>query len=168
MTPILAVPSGPETDAALARLRDRLLAQGRRLSGVIQTRAPAPDGSKERMVVEEAAQRFTRIISQDLGAGASGCRLDPGALEQVVADVATTLPGADVLFVNRFGKQEELGRGFAPLIAEAVGQGSTVIVGVADAKRPAFEAFAGDMARWVTVHDLETNSPFPLSENIPG
>lgn len=148
MAQIIAVPCGADTDAALTALRDRLRARGLRIAGVLQDRAPAPGRARQHMVLHDAAGGFSRVISQDLGDGAGGCRLDPGALEDIVQQVATGLPGADVLFINRFGKQEELGRGFAPLIAEALGADMTVIIAVADEKRAAFEGFAGGLARW--------------------
>lgn len=154
MAQIFAVPCTGQTDAALAELRDRMVADGLRVAGVLQDRAPSASGGKAHMVLHDAAGRFTSVISQDLGAGAGGCRLDPGALEDVVLRVAQALPGADVLFVNRFGKQEEQGRGFAPLIAEALDAGLTVIVAVAPEKRAAFQGFAGDLAHWADPADI--------------
>jgi hypothetical protein len=86
-------------------------------------------------------------ISQDLGAAARGCRLDPGALETSVALSARRLAeGADVLIVNKFGKHEAEGRGFRDLIAEAVGRGLPVLVGLNGRNLPAFQAFAADLA----------------------
>jgi hypothetical protein len=55
-------------------------------------------------------------ISQDLGAGARGCQLDPGALERAVARVDMSLAedAPELLIVNKFGKREAEGHGFAP------------------------------------------------------
>lgn len=85
-------------------------------------------------------------ISQQLGAGARGCRLDGGALEAAVATVAPRLAGAAALVVNKFGKLEAAGHGFVPLIAEALETGRPVLVGVNAPNRDAFLAFAGDLA----------------------
>ena len=84
-------------------------------------------------------------ISQDLGALAEGCRLDADALETAVAEVQRRLPGAQALIVNKFGKQEQTGRGFVPLIAEALEAGIPVLVGVNAMNLPGFLDFAGDM-----------------------
>jgi glycosyltransferase involved in cell wall biosynthesis len=54
--------------------------------------------------------------------------------------------GADVLVVNKFGKQEAMGRGFRPLIAEALGLGVPVLTGVSEANLEALLRFAGGMA----------------------
>jgi hypothetical protein len=52
----------------------------------------------------------------------------------------------DLLVINRFGKLEELGRGFCPVIAEALAHGVPVLVGVNDLNRAAFDVFAGGLA----------------------
>jgi Protein of unknown function (DUF2478) len=69
-------------------------------------------------------------ISQALGAGARGCRLDPGLLEQAVTEASLRLMGAELLIVNTFGKLDAQGRGFVPLIVRALETGMAVLVGV--------------------------------------
>lgn len=86
-------------------------------------------------------------INQRLGAGSRGCKLDPGALEAAVAEVAARMVGAQVLIVNKFGKHEALGRGFRPLIGEALASGLCVVLGVNRLNLPEFLEFAGDMAQ---------------------
>ena len=62
-------------------------------------------------------------ISQNLGRAARGCRLDAGALEAAVVMAERGIAaGADLLIVNKFGKQEAEGHGFRALIAEALAQ----------------------------------------------
>ncbi len=85
-------------------------------------------------------------IRQELGAGAQGCRLDGGALEAVVAAVRSRLAGADLLVVNKFGKIEAMGRGFVPLIAEALEAGIPVLVGVSAMDLDDFLAFSAGTA----------------------
>jgi len=98
-------------------------------------------------------------LAQDLGAGARGCRLDPGALEQAVHVLSARLAGgADLLIVPRFGEREAAGGGFRDLIAEALGAGIPVLVGVSREAAPAFEAFtdgAGERLE-ATADRLET------------
>src|SRR3546814_12857392 len=62
-------------------------------------------------------------ISVDRGAEARGCRLDAGAVEQSVLWVAGTLESAELLVVNKFGKQEAEGKGLSGTIAEALDHG---------------------------------------------
>lgn len=167
MRPIRAIPCTRDTDRDLAELRDRLAEQGLRLSGVIQSRTLTAS-SRPQMWLDAACGGFKTLISQDLGPGATGCRLDADALETVVAQVAATLAQADILFVNRFGKHEAQGRGFAPLIAQAVDFGQTVIIAVAPDKRAAFEDFAGSFAEWVTPAQLAQWVPLHLARKTPG
>jgi len=90
-------------------------------------------------------------ISQDLGPAAQGCRLDADALEAAVmaTEAALAAAPADLLVVNRFGRLEAEGRGFAALIGTALEAGVPVIVGLSPKFRPLFEAFAGDLAEWL-------------------
>jgi hypothetical protein len=89
-------------------------------------------------------------ISQHLGAGSTGCRLDPDALERAVQQTADRLAaGADVLIVNKFGAHEVDGRGFRELIGTALEAGTPTIVGVTAEKLPAFRDFVGDLAEAV-------------------
>ena len=86
-------------------------------------------------------------VSQSLGLGARGCRLDSGALEMAVARVGASFgPAADLLIVNRVGKHEAEGRGFRDVIAEAVAMDIPVLVGLNALNRPAFEDFAEGLA----------------------
>jgi hypothetical protein len=49
--------------------------------------------------------------------------------------------------VIKFGKQEATGRGLVPVIAEAVGRGLPVLVGVNGLNLPAFLEFAAGLAQ---------------------
>lgn len=65
------------------------------------------------------------------------------AAASVATDVASNAP--DLLIVNKFGKIEAAGRGFRPLIGDALDWGIPVIVGVNDLDRADLEAFTGGM-----------------------
>jgi hypothetical protein len=86
-------------------------------------------------------------ISQPLGPLAKGCRLDGGAIETIAAEVEARLADADLLVVNKFGKQEALGRGLAPAIAMAMEKGISVLVGVNGLNLPEFLTFAAGLAK---------------------
>ena len=51
--------------------------------------------------------------------------------------------GADILIINKFGKHEADGRGFRPVIAEALSNGIPVLVGINALNFDAFQSFVG-------------------------
>lgn len=137
---------------ALAALACGLAAQGLRLAGAVQHSLDrGPDCACD-IVLEILGTGGTRVaISQSLGAGSAGCRLDSDALERAVGLAEAALAqGADLLIVNKFGKQEAAGRGFRALIARALIGGVPVLTAVAPAQMPAFRAFADGLAMPVT------------------
>lgn len=141
----LTCPGRGETDPCIARAAALLAARGLRLAGTVATGegdSPGPCGDLLRLLPDGPAMP----IRQELGSGAQGCRLDGGALEAVVAAVRPRLAAADILIVNKFGKIEAVGRGFVPLIAEALERGMPVLVGVNGLSLAEFLAFAGDLA----------------------
>ena len=54
--------------------------------------------------------------------------------------------GADLVIVNKFGKQECYGRGFRDFIAEALAQGVPVLLSVPPEQLAGFHEFAGELA----------------------
>lgn len=139
-------PGRGDTDLLLFRLAGCLIARGRRPAGVVQINTDRPDAGPCDMDVRVLPVGETIRISQSLGAGARGCRLDPDALEGAVGLVAAGLDGADCLIVNKFGRHEAEGRGFRPVIAEAVSRGIPVLVGLNALNRPAFLDFTAGLA----------------------
>ncbi|MFD1796675.1 DUF2478 domain-containing protein [Paracoccus aurantiacus] len=86
------------------------------------------------------------VISQNLGPSATGCRLDAGALESAAQRVLNTLPDAKLVVVNKYGKQEIMGRGMVAVIADALDRDLPVLISVAPQQQAEFVAFAGDLA----------------------
>ncbi|MBC7283207.1 DUF2478 domain-containing protein [Hoeflea sp.] len=135
------------TDRLLWAFADRLQADGFRLAGVVQTNSDRPGSRHCDMDVRVLPDGPVIRINQVLGEESRGCRLDPSALEEAVALVEAALdPVPDLLIVNKFGKQEAEGRGFRPLIGEALMRDIPVLLGVNALNQAAFEAFAGDYA----------------------
>jgi hypothetical protein len=137
------------TDRLLRDCAAALQADGYRVAGAVQTTAHAGDGGRAAMDLHILSGPRVVRISQNLGAAALGCRLDPGGLEQAVAMVAEALTTpVDIVIVNKFGKHEvETGRGFRPVIAEALTRGVPVLVAVPAAHEAAFATFADGMAQ---------------------
>jgi Protein of unknown function (DUF2478) len=139
-------PERGETDLRLARLATALLAQGVAVAGAVQVNSDCPGDAGCDMDLQVIPEGPMIRISQRLGSGSKGCRLDPGALETAVAEVAGRMAGAKVLILNKFGKHEGEGRGFRHLIGQALSDGVPVLVGVNAKNMAAFEAFAGGLA----------------------
>lgn len=139
---------GEAAHALIGQIADDLAASGIALRGAVQI-SGSRDAAKGRcaMVLHILGDGGPDVeISQDLGPGAKGCRLDPGALEAAAQLVLDSLPGADLVIVNKFGKQELSGRGMVSVIAAAMEQGLPVLTSVAPDQRAEFLEFAGDLA----------------------
>ena len=133
-------------DAVLAALARAVQARGWPVAGVVQINTEVPRQRRCDMDLAILGTELRIRISQRLGQHARGCRLDHDGLEQAVAAVAGQMPGARLLIVNKFGKTEAEGRGFRPLIAEAIAQGIPVVVGVKADNSADFLDFAGEFA----------------------
>lgn len=142
-------PGRGDTDLLLAGVAEALLADGVRLCGTVQFNTECEGEGPCDMDVRVLPDGPIIRISQSLGPEARGCRLDPGALETAIAACEVQLETADLLIVNKFGKQEALGRGFRTLIAEAMSREVPVLVGLNGLNREAFETFTGGAAEAV-------------------
>lgn len=139
-----------EVDRILSQTAAALIASGLKLAGVVQTNSGNCDTGRCDMDVRVLPDGPVFRISQSLGKEAKGCRLDPGALEQAVGAVAASLEnGPDLLIINKFGKHEADGRGFRPLIAEALARDIPVVLGVSKLSQHSFDEFAGGAAAYI-------------------
>lgn len=133
-----------EGDRLLAEVAVRLAARGWPLAGVVQINTDRGGDALCDMDLSVLGRAERVRISQRLGPGSSGCRLDPDGLETAVGLVAATLvQGPRLMIVNKFGKAEVEGRGFRPLIGEALAAGIPVLTGVKAVNLDGFRAFAG-------------------------
>ncbi|WBU56753.1 DUF2478 domain-containing protein [Paracoccus sediminicola] len=144
--------------AAHALMRDlaaRLSASGVAVRGALQTSETAADDCHCEMTLHILGDDGPDVvISQDLGAEARGCRLDSGALELAAQRVLDTLPDAELLILNKFGKQEIFGRGMVAVIAAAMDRDLPVLISVAPQQKAEFAEFAGELATKVKPGDL--------------
>ena len=131
-----------EADRILARLTASLADAGLRLAGAVQVNT---DRGADCACDMDVPIR----ISQSLGGGSSGCRLDPGALEVAAARVSVRLAGAELLILPKFGRQEAIGRGFRSVIAQAVAQDVPVLLHVPPEQREDFARFCDGMGQHV-------------------
>lgn len=141
----ISLPGRGASDQFLAQVVAHL--QGRLwMCGTVQTNTTRADRHKCDMDLKLLSSGQVLRISEDRGAMARGCTLDTSVLAQAVVATEAALSGADILIVNKFGKTEAEGGGFAPVIGEAICLGLPVLVGVNGLNLPAFEGFADGLA----------------------
>ncbi|PIV75760.1 MAG: 3-dehydroquinate dehydratase [Rhodobacteraceae bacterium CG17_big_fil_post_rev_8_21_14_2_50_65_11] len=145
-----------DVDLVLERFARALMARGVDVAGVVQTNTECGVDRACDMDVRVLPDGPVLRISQDLGPGSRGCRLDAAALEQAVGLVTARLcADTRLLIVNKFGKQESEGGGFRALIGTALADGIPVLVGLNALNREAFADYAGEIGQLVGA-DLET------------
>ena len=131
-------------DAVLAESAAILAHSGMRLAGVVQSNPARPGRSRCDMNLRDLTTGVAVSISLDLGEDSAGCRLDSAAMARASFGVEQALEaGADLLIVNRFGKQEAQGQGFRSVIAAALTSGIPVVLGVSRLNLQACLEFAG-------------------------
>ena len=134
-------------DLIIRDVATRLREQGILLAGAVQVNLETDPAKKCDMDLHLLAGTDVVRISQSLGSLSRGCRLDPEGLERAVGFVSAALDtGVELLIVNKFGKQEIDGRGFRPLIGEALSRGIPVLTAVNAGNVDAFLGFAEDLA----------------------
>lgn len=145
---LAAVQHSGETDLDVDQLildfaRD-LREKGYRVGGVAQVNTIPTGACRCDMALEELTSGKVMQISQQLGPGSSGCRLDSSALEHETGLVEASLDeDIDILIINKFGKQEADGMGLRSAIARAAAAGIPVLAGLNPALNDAWDAFCG-------------------------
>ena len=136
--------TAPDGDQMLARCARKLQEAGYRVSGVVQNDRQRPGRRACDMFLENLTTGESVCISADRGNGARGCRLDHAALAQATlwAEQALTLK-PQILVLNKFGKEEASGRGFFPVMAEALALDIPVLSGVSALNFAAAQAITG-------------------------
>jgi nucleoside-triphosphatase THEP1 len=150
MTTLAAIPYLPgfQIDDFMAGLATRLKLRGLRLGGVVQHNDESCGEGCLSMALEDLSSGVRFPISQDLGSGADGCRLDAAGLAAAGGALATALAGeADLVIVNKFGRQEMLGQGLRQEIAATLMAGLPLLIAVRRDFLPAWREFAGE--EWV-------------------
>ncbi|GAA0286778.1 DUF2478 domain-containing protein [Rhodovulum strictum] len=145
----ITTPGRGEGDLLLAELANRLRAAGVRLAGAVQVNVARPGAERCDMDLCVLGGDKVWRISQYRGPLATGCRLDAQGLERAVGEVAAALAAEvppELLIVNKFGIQEIEGRGFRPVIAQALLADVPVLTAVNAKNLPGFLAFAEGLA----------------------
>ena len=145
------LPGRGDTDLLLATFARAVMDKGHSACGCVQSNIEKGPNQKCDMFVRILPDGEVFLISQTLGPGSRGCRLDQNALERAVAAVEAKYDAhCHLLIINKFGKHEAAGRGFRNLIARAVQDGVPVLVGLNALNSKAFADFAQGLQVQVT------------------
>ncbi|WP_158228765.1 DUF2478 domain-containing protein [Bradyrhizobium sp. Y36] len=145
----LVYDSGPAVNRWFAGLVAELRRSGKRLAGLIQEDVPQPGRTRCDMVLHELATGRAMSISEDLGAGATSCRLSTPRLLEAAQLVEAQLADAEIVFLNKFGKAEAEGGGLRDLIAHGIESGKSLVIGVPSSNLKAWTEFCGEYFRTV-------------------
>ena len=134
-----------DPDALLRGFAAELNGSGRRVVGLVQLGHPLADPPQLSALLVHSGQ--TMRLFQDLGPGATGCKLDLGQLLAAGTEVAAAIDaGADLVIINRFGRQERDGKGLSYLIERALSADTPVVIAVPLARLADWNAFSDGMA----------------------
>lgn len=139
-------------DALLNDVVATLRMRGLTLTGVVQTRG-AVHGACHCADMDLISLSNGQVyrISQPLGEGSRGCRLNPEGLADCSAALELEIAKKpDLLILNRFGKGEAEGRGFRDIMGQALLAGIPVLTALRDTYAAEWQEFSGEMG-----HDLQ-------------
>src|SRR5258708_10326510 len=133
-----------DPDQILREFATDLKARGYRAVGIVQLGHHCMDARLSAMLVHtgEELQLF-----QNLGTCSAGCRLDVGQLLGAGQRIAGAIDqGADLLIVNRFGRQEREGKGLSYLVERALSADIPVVIAVPSHRFADWIRFADGMS----------------------
>jgi hypothetical protein len=134
-----------DPDRVLRDFASELNARGCRAVGLVQTGHHCLDAPKLSAMLVHSGEQLQ--LFQDLGTGATGCRLDVGQLMDAGAQVAAAIEeGADLVIVNRFGRQECEGKGLSYLVERALSADIPVVIAVPSHRFADWIKFADGMS----------------------
>ena len=137
-----------QTDQLLSEAAAKLQSAGAKLCGAVKIlQDPVDNAHACDMDLQILPDGPAVRITQSLGEGSQGCRLNPTAItEAVAATERIGTDGFDLFILNKFGPEESEGRGFCAAIAAALENDTPVLVGVGKSCREAFDNFAAGLA----------------------
>jgi hypothetical protein len=134
-----------DPDAILRDFAFDLNARGYRAVGLVQTGHHCPDAPKLSAVLVHTGEELQ--LFQNLGTCATGSRLEVGRLLDAGAQVASAIEqGADLVIVNRFGRQEREGKGLCYLVERALSADIPVVIAVPSHRFADWIRFADGMS----------------------
>lgn len=144
-----------DVNALLESVVEKMRAEKMQIQGYLQKEIMMPDRCKCDTYLENLTDGSRLKISQDLGNGAKGCKLDNNMLVQLSKIAMNDLDKMpDLLIVNRFGRSEAEGNGFRQVIEKAFGLGIPILTAVKDMYLEDWRLFSGELG---TEIDLNSN-----------
>jgi hypothetical protein len=133
-----------DPDQILRDFAADLNGRGYRAVGLVQLGHHCVDANLSAMLVH-TGERLP--LFQDLGSCSAGCRLDVGQLLDAGQQIADAIDqGADLLIVNRFGRQEREGKGLSYLVERALNADIPVVIAVPSHRFADWIKFADGMS----------------------
>jgi hypothetical protein len=135
---------GSRPDAVLRHVVQSLKSMDLRVGGLLQAGQSGDAGRCGTLFLEDiwTGQRVQAFEMR--GSGTRGCRLDSSSLAEAGGWLRAAIEGKpDILFVNRFGRQEAAGRGLRDEIAAAIAMDLPVVIAVGKELVPEWHAFVG-------------------------
>src|ERR1700687_3442317 len=134
-----------DPDQLLRDFASDLNSRGYRAVGLVQLAHHCTDSPKLSAVLVHTGEELSLL--QNLGSCAAGCRLDVGQLLDAGAQVASAIDaGADLVIVNRFGRQEREGKGLSFLVERALSADIPVVIAVPSHRFADWIRFADGMS----------------------
>ena len=134
-----------DPDRILREFAADLNRRGYRAVGLVQLGHHCTDAPKLSAMLIHTGEELQ--LFRDLGACATGCRLDVGQLLDAGSQVASAIDqGADLLIVNRFGRQEREGKGLSYLVEHALSADIPVVIAVPSHRFADWIKFADGMS----------------------
>lgn len=133
-----------DADALLASVAKRLQHEGWRVRGLLMTYPDGRNTCAAPMVLVDVQTQQPYLVSQALGSGSSGCRVDPQGFARASEVLRTALDEApDLVICNRFGGLEAAGGGFCQELLALLSSDLPVLTAVSPRYRDAWDAFTG-------------------------
>jgi hypothetical protein len=140
-----------DPDRILCEFASELKADGYRAVGLVQRGHHCVDAPKLSGMLVHTGEELS--LFQDLGTCSSGCRLNVGQLLDGGAQIASAIDqGADLVIVNRFGRQECEGKGLSYLVERALSADIPVVIAVPGHRFADWIRFADGMSVKLRCH----------------
>ncbi len=132
----------------LQRFAEELTAQGRRVGGIVQEALRNEDGSISGLDVVEldTGHRIAINRPRKSDGDSKTCSLDTQALAETSSAIQRAISQTmDLIIVEKYGEQEQMGQGLASDILQAVAEGIPTLVAVPDGVCDKWREFTGEM-----------------------
>ena len=138
-------------DELLSRLVTHLQTSNLMVAGFVQRSEPVrEDGCCGAIFIDDILSGDSLEISQALGKGARGCRLNPIALADATSRLLTQLElSPDIVVLNRFGKGESEGQGFRAVVERTIDLNIKVLTAVRQPYTYNCLQFAGEFCQFL-------------------